>query len=149
LPPLKVFVATGDQAGQEVDYVAAREGKPTIYAFVQADKWDRPVARFLRTLDEELSKDRKEIALVIVWLTDDVEKGKDYLPRAQESVKLAQGVWTVYPGTKDGPGGWGLNDSLHLTAVIADQGEARAGLGYRSLNETNVPEVLAKLPPRR
>src|SRR5437870_4330779 len=52
VPALKVFDATGLHQGQEVDYAAERKGKPTVYVFIQADKWDRPMARFPKGLDE-------------------------------------------------------------------------------------------------
>jgi hypothetical protein len=143
--PLKALVVVGDGEGQEVDLAAKREGKPTIYAFIQADKWDRPVARFLKTLDEELNKDRPDAAIVAVWLTDDVEKGKEYLPRAQQSINLSRTTLSVYLGDKNGPTGWSVNPGAHLTAVVANKAHVEASFGYRSLNETNVPEVIQKL----
>src|SRR5262249_2906562 len=51
VPTLKVFDATGPAQGKDVDYATERKGKPTIYVFIQADKWDRPMARFLKELD--------------------------------------------------------------------------------------------------
>ena len=145
LTPLKVASIIGDGAGEELDFVARREGRPTLYLFVQADKWDRPVARFMSTLDKELAKSRSDVAIVAVWLTDDVEKSKEYLPRAQQSINLSQTTLAVYPGDKNGPAGWSINSGAHLTAIVAEKGRVVASFGYRSLNETNVPEVLAKL----
>src|SRR5438067_4307298 len=72
IQPLNIAVVTGDGAGEQLDFAARRKRQPTVFAFVQADKWDRPVARFLATLDKELSKDRPEVACVAVWLTDHV-----------------------------------------------------------------------------
>jgi hypothetical protein len=46
VPALKVFDATGPHEGKEVDYAADRKGKPTVYLFIQAAKWDRPMARW-------------------------------------------------------------------------------------------------------
>src|SRR6266849_10653574 len=83
VPPLKVFDATGANKDKEVDYAAERKEKPTIYIFIQADKWDRPMARFLRELDEALQKEDEDSSLVAVWLTDNPEKIKEYLPVAQ------------------------------------------------------------------
>lgn len=142
---LKVFAATGEDAGNEVDYAARRTDKPTIYVFVQADKWDRPLGRFLKVLDQELAKDRQDVAVIAVWLTDDVEKSKEYLPRAQESIKLEQTVLAVYPGDKNGPPGWSINPGAHLTAIVVEGGQTVASLGYRSVNDLEVPNVLGKL----
>ena len=54
IQPLKVAAITGDGAGDDLDFAARRKGQSTVFAFVQADKWDRPIARFLSTLDKEL-----------------------------------------------------------------------------------------------
>src|SRR2546423_14827793 len=67
IEPLKVLAVTGDDAGQELDFAAKRAGKPTLYVFVQADKFDRPLARFLAVLDKELSKDRPAVEVIAVW----------------------------------------------------------------------------------
>jgi hypothetical protein len=147
--PLKVKAITGSHAGEELDFAAAREGKPTVYIFIQADRFDRPVARFLKVLDQDLGMDRQDVAIVAVWLTDDVDKTAEYLPRAQQSMNLQQTSLTVFPGDKGGPQGWSINDRAHLTAVIAGENRVVASFGYVSLNDTNVPEVVAKLPPKR
>jgi hypothetical protein len=148
IEPLKVAAVTGDDAGKELDFAAKRGTKPTMFVFIQADKWDRPVARFLVTLDKELNKDRQDVAVIAVWLTDDVEKSKEYLPRAQQSMNLSQTTLAVYPGDTSGPPGWSINGGAHLTAVVADEGRVVASFGFRSLNETNVPAVLEKLKPK-
>jgi hypothetical protein len=146
---LKAVAATGPAAGKEVDYATERKGKPTLFVFVLADKWDRPLARFLRALDQAMAKDRTDVQIVAVWLTDDAAKAKDYLPRAQESLKLAQTTFAVYPGEKSGPAGWGINADAHLTAVVAQDQKVSASFGFRSLNETDAPAVLQKLKPSK
>jgi len=148
IEPLKVVAVVGDGAGDESDFAARRKGRPTVFVFIQADKWDRPVARFLKTLDTDVNKDRSDAAVVAVWLTEDVEKTKDYLPLAQQSLRLAQTTLAVYSGDKSGPPAWGINPGAHLTAIVADNDRVVASFGFRSLNETNVPEVLSKLPKK-
>src|SRR4029077_2960581 len=122
VPALKVFDATGNSQDKEVDYVAERKDKPTVYVFVQADKWDRPMARFLRKLDEIVLKESQEAYVVAVWLTDDVDKTKAYLPRAQQSLKLQNTALTCFTGEKEGPKDWGINADAHLSAVVAHKG---------------------------
>ncbi len=146
IAPLRVSVVIGSNAGEELDVAQRRSAMPTIYIFIQADKWDRPLARFLRTLDDELRKDRTDVAMIATWLTDDVEAAKDYLPKAQQSLQLSQTSLAVFPGDKNGPPGWSIHPGAHLTAVIAADSRVIARFGYRSLNETNVPEALARLP---
>jgi hypothetical protein len=149
VPAVKVAVATGDAAGKDLDFAAERKDKPTIYVFVRADAWDRPMARFLREIDQTLAKDRTDVQVVAVWLTEDAAKSKEYLPRAQESLKLSQTTFAVYPGEKSGPEGWGLNSEARLTAVVAQDGKVTASFGFGSLNETDAPAVLKKLKPKK
>ena len=99
VPALKVFDATGANQDKEVDYVAECKDKPTVYVFVQADKWDRPMARFLRKLDESVRKESDDAYVVAVWLTDDADKTKTYLPRAQQSLKFQNTALTCFSGT--------------------------------------------------
>jgi len=146
---LKVVVSPSDDAVKEIDLAAQRKEKPTVFVFIQSDKWDRPLARFLRTLDQDLAKDRKDVHVVAVWLTDDVDKAKEYLPKAQQSLKLSQTTFTVFPGEKAGPKGWAINTDAHLTAVVAVAGKVTASLGFRSTNETDVPDVLKKIPAKK
>lgn len=147
--PLKVVIAAGENVGKEIDIAEDRKGKPSVFVFVQADKWDRPVARFLRTLDVDLAKDRTDVKIIAVWLTDDVMKSKDYLPKAQESLKLLQTTWSVHPGDKGGPAGWGINGDAHLTAIVVQDNKVTASFGYRSVNETDVPAVIKELKPAK
>jgi hypothetical protein len=142
---LKVHAVTGSQAEKELDYAAERKDKPTIYVLIQADKWDRPVARFLKTLDGQVAKTADDAAVVAVWLTDDVDKAKEYLPRAQQSLNLEHTVLTVFAGDKGGPQGWSLNLDATATAVVVREGKVVASFGYRSVNETDVRKVLAAL----
>jgi hypothetical protein len=141
VPALKVFDATGPSAGKEVDYALERKDAPTVYVFVQADKWDRPMARFLRKLDEAVLKEGKGASVVAVWLTADPDKTKEYLPIAQESLKFEAAALTCYTGEKSGPEGWGINLDAHLTAVVANERKVVAVFGYLSINETAVPQV--------
>ena len=141
VPALKVFDATGPNKDKELDYTAERGGKPTVYVFVQAAKWDRPMARFLRKLDEAVEKEGKDTLVIAVWLTDSPDKTKEYLPLAQQSLKLQTTALTCFPGDNSGPDGWGINADAHLTVVTANKEKVAAVFGYRSVNETDVPAV--------
>jgi hypothetical protein len=140
-PALKVHDVTGPNKGKELDYTAERKNKATVYAFVQADKWDRPMARFLRKLDEVVQKQGKETLVVAVWLTDDPDKTGEYLPRAQQSLQFQTTALAYFRGEKSGPNGWGINADSHLTVVVVNQGKLAATFDYLSVNETDVPAV--------
>lgn len=137
--PLKVYAITGDPKDKEVDYADLRKDKPTVYVFVSAKEFDRPVFRFLKKLDEEVGDDALVVA---VWLTADADESKDYLPKISQYFKKA--ALTVFGGT-DRPNEWGINSKAHLTAVIANQRKVVKSFGYVSVNETDVPEVVKSL----
>lgn len=148
LQPVKVFAVTGSQAGNTVEYVAERKEKPTVYLFVNAATWDRPIARYLKVLDTKIGagiKGADDAQVVAVWLTDDVAKAKEYLPKAQQSLNLARTDWTVYEGEKAGPEGWKIDTTEHLTAVVARGGKEVARFAYKSTNDTDVPDVIKSL----
>lgn len=139
VPPLKVHAVTGDPKGKEVDYAEVRNDRPTVYVFVSAKEFDRPMFRFLKKLDEDLG-DRGLV--VAVWLTDNVDQSKEYLPMIAQHFQAA--ALTVFGGTA-GPPDWAINSDARLTAVVAHKGKVVKSFGYRSLNETDVPEVVEAL----
>jgi hypothetical protein len=137
--PLKVYAVTGDPKDKEVEYTGLRKDKPTVYAFVSAKDFGRPMFRFLKKLDEDLGDDGLVVA---VWLTDDADKSKEYLGKISLYFKGA--ALTVFGGT-DGPKDWAINPDAHLTAVVAYKGKVVKSFGYMSVNETDVPDVVKSL----
>jgi hypothetical protein len=144
VPALKVYDATGEHKEKEVDYAAQRKDKPTVYLFIDAEKFDRPMNRFMKTLDGVVKKDFDDTYVVAVWLTGDADKTKALLPRVQQSVQYEATALTLF-ADRAGPKDWNLNADAHLTVVIASKGVVRATFGYRSVNETDVPAVKEKL----
>ncbi len=147
LPELKAEAITGDEAGKKVTFTTARKAKPTVYVFIRADKFDRPIARYLKTLDKALAELGRDTHVVAVWLTDEVEKQREYLPKVQQSLKFECTTLALYTEDKLGPNGWALNDRAFVTTVVTDGAKVKARFAEQSLNETNVPEVLSALKP--
>jgi hypothetical protein len=145
VPALKVFDGTGALVGKEIDYAAERGQKPTIYLLIWADKWDRPMARFFRDLDQAAIKQGGDAAIVAVWVGGDAEKNKTYLPIAQGALKLQASTLTAYTADVLGPNEWAVNNDAHITVVVAGHGKVTEVLGYRSINETEVPKVAEAL----
>ena len=143
VPALKVFDATGMNKEKDVDYAAERKHKPTIYFLVRADKFDRPMNRFMKGLDAEVKKESENAYIVAVWLTDNVDKAKERLPAVQQSVQYENTALTIFTGGKDGPKDWNANGDAHLTVVLANKGKVVATFGYQSVNETDVKAVRA------
>ena len=136
---LKVYAVTGEPKDKEVDYAGLRKDQPTVYVFVSAKDFGRPMFRFLKKLDEDLGDDGLVVA---VWLTEDADKSREYLPKISRYFKGA--ALTVFSGTA-GPKDWAINLDAHLTAVVAHKGKVVKSFGYMSLNETDVPEVVETL----
>ena len=142
VPALKVQDVTGLNKDKEVDYAAERKDKPTVYFLIQADKFDRPMNRFMKELDNAVKKDLPDVYAVAVWLTDDKDKTKELLPRVQQSVQYEATALTYFPGDKAGPKDWNVYSEAFVTVVIAGKGKVTETFGYRSVNETDVKGVL-------
>ena len=148
LPPLKVYVATGEQAEKTLDLASERKEKPTVYVLIQAEHWTRPVGTYLRGLDTAIARKSDDAHVVAVWLTADEQKTKDYLPVVKNAMKTADTTFAVYPDV-NGPDGWGINTTAHVTTVLAVKGKPVARFGHISVNDTVVREVLREFDPAR
>jgi hypothetical protein len=143
--PHPAFVTVGDRAGESVNLAGERGDKPTLYVFVQADRWDRPMARFVRTLDQAVAQGGEgldDAEMIAVWLTEDAPAAKEYQPRGQMSLNLARTRWTVFEGGRLGPSGWAINPEAFLTVVAVRDGKVAGRSGFISVGEEDVPGVL-------
>jgi hypothetical protein len=143
--PLKVTVMTGDQSGKDLDIAAERGNKPTVYLFVQHERFDRPLARLFRVLEKGTEDAGSDAGMVTVYLTDDEAKAKLHLPRIQSSLKFKINSLVIHPSATSGPEGWAVNTDAYLTVVIVNDGKISATFGYRSANETVAPEIISAL----
>lgn len=144
VPALKVYDATGENKEKTVDYADLRKDKVTVYLIVGEGKFDRPMNRFMKALDDKIAADFEGVYGVAVFLTEDEDKTKEYLPKVQTSVKYDKTALTVFKG-KDGPKDWNVNSDAHLTVVLAKSGKVMARFGYKSINDTEVPNVVKEL----
>jgi hypothetical protein len=142
---LKVYAATGAHENKELDYVAERGDKPTVYLIVQGERFDRPMARFMKAIDKELAEGQEKAEAVAVWLTDSQDEAKERLPKIQQSLQFQTTALTVSTGDKSGPKDWGINDMAHLTVVVAGGGKVAATFAYQTVNETDAPAVIKAL----
>ena len=141
VPALPAFGVVGAVEGKEVDYAKERKELPTVYAFVQAEHWSRPMARFLKKLDATVPEADEKARVVAVWLSDKPDDAKTYLPRAQQSLNFSATSLGVYSGAKSGPNGWGINPDAHVTVVVVNRGKVAASVAFQSVNETDAPKV--------
>jgi hypothetical protein len=147
---LKAFGVVGAVEGKEVDFAADRKDAPTIYLFVQAEEGGipiggRPLARFMKTLDAQLTK-LDGAAGVAIWLGDKAfDKHKDYLPKINKSLSFEKTSLAAFDGEKSGPKDWGINPDAHITVVVANKGKVVKSFAFTTVNETDVRPVIAEL----
>ena len=143
-----VQAATGDQAGQMIDLRSRMRDKTVVLVHLSAEQWARPVARYVKKLDEAIAAGIpgvEQAEMVVVWLSGDAAKGREYLPKAQMSLQLQRTIWTVYEGEKVGPKGWEVDVADALTTVVVHRGQVAGRFGYKAVNETNVDEAVKAL----
>lgn len=145
-PPLTITGVTGPHREKEVDIVKERGDKPTVYLLLWADKFSRPMNQYMKTIDQKVGADYRDVAVVAVWLTEDTDKTSQFLPRVQQSVKYSDTTALTYCKTdSNGPNNWGINTDAHLTTVLVNKGKVAATFAYASVNDTDVPKVMEAL----
>ncbi len=138
---LKVFSVSGTIENKEVDYAKERGDAPTVYMFVNAEKFGRPMNQFMKTLDKKLPGIDEKAMGVAIWLSGDTDKAKEFLPKVQTSVKYENTALTVFPGEVAGPKGWAINPDAHLTVVVVVAGKVVKSFAYDTVNDTDVKNV--------
>lgn len=140
---LKVHGVVGPVEGKEADFAADRKDEPTVYLFVKQTSFSRPMARFLRTLDGKIGDVHEKAQVVAVWVGD-LDKSKEYLPKAQQSLKFERTALTAF-GDNSGPEGWSINPDADLTVVVAHKGKVVKTFAFGSVNDTDVKAVTESL----
>ncbi len=144
VPELKVYDVTGPNKEKTVNYAALLKDKVSVYLLVPNEKFDRPMNRFMKELDKKIAADFEAVQAVAVFMTDDEDAAKTRLGRIQTSVNYEKTALTTFNG-KDGPKGWNPNSDAHLTVIVASKGKVVARFGYKSVNDTEVPDIVAEL----
>jgi hypothetical protein len=147
IPELKLSQIHGADAGKEVDARELAKPASTIFITIRKDKWDRPVARVLRQLDEAVAKQDSKAQIVIVWVSKDADHAKEYLPKAQQSLKLSASSWNHFNGEVYDAAGWQLSGDGPLNIIITKAGKVHWGRAFATVDEkivNKVTEALAK-----
>jgi hypothetical protein len=140
---LKVYAISGVHEGKESDYATVRKAEPTIYLFVNAEKFGRPAHRFIKTIGENIVVVSAQAEVVAVWIGADFDKNKEYLPKIQQY--YSNTVLSVFNGDSNGPNGWGINSAAHITAVVVVDGKVVKSFAFESLNETDAKTIEEEL----
>lgn len=145
LPPLRVKVIAGDDAGKIVDVVGEAEGKPQIIFFLHART--RPAFGLMNTVMRFAASRRKDgLEPVYVFLSDDPTETETWLGRLR-SQYFATGVRrTLSMDGIEGPGSYGLNRNVTVTAIVADKGRVTANFALIQPSEqSDGPKIFAAL----
>ncbi len=144
LPPLKVHVIKEDSV-EEKDLTKERPDRKTVYLFLPRDRFDRPAARFLRSLDQDLVKKKEFTDIVVVWQAKELEPAQRRLPAIQKSLQLGQTTWSAFVSDNPYPEGWGINPDDIATVVIAKGNKVTFSKGYKVMNEKDLDSVIKVL----
>ena len=143
--PLKVYAVAGTVEGKEVDFAKDRKDEPTVYMFVNAEKFSRPMNRFMKTLDGKLGDTSDKAMSVIVWVGGEFDKNKERIAAIQKGVMYEKAALAAFDGDANGPKDWGVNSAAHLTVVVVNAGKVVKSFAYESVNDTDAKEVLEVL----
>ncbi|HMO37350.1 MAG TPA: hypothetical protein PKA06_15030, partial [Gemmatales bacterium] len=145
VPSLKVTQIHGEHAGKQLD-AKDLAAKGVIYVTIQKDHWDRPIARVLKLLDQEVSKlDKSKPTIFVIWISKDSEHAEEYLPKAQQSLKLQSTSWNHFHGEIYDATGWQLSSDGPLNIVYAKEDKVLWGCCFTSLQERHVYKVMSLL----
>ena len=148
IPSLKTTQIVGEQADKEIDCKETAQTKPTLLVFVRSDKWDRPVARVLKQIDDAFIAERKDhpdVHVGIIWVSKDAERAKEYLPKVQQSLKMQASSWNFYNGEVYDATGWQLSGDGSLNLVLVKNNKAVWGRAYSTMQEAIAKKVMKEL----
>lgn len=148
VPSLKTFQVVGTNADKEIDWKDINQNKPTLLVFVRSDKWDRPVARVLKQLDDSIiaiSKDVPDAHMGIIWVSKDSEKAREYLPKVQQSIKLQASSWNHFNGEVYDAAGWQLSGDGALNIVLVKDNKAMWGRAFSTMQESIARQTVHEL----
>ena len=142
-PGFKVYDVNGPNRGKEVDYVSGFDKGPALILFVH--ELTRPGARVIRGLDEYAWRKRDfGLNSLFVVLSDDQDHSERRLPIVARSIRLKNTLSISVDGI-EGPGAYGLNREVQLTAIVARHGVVTNNFAILSPNETDLPPITKAL----
>ena len=137
--PLKVYAVTGEPMDKEVDYAGLRKDKPTVYVFVSAKDFDRPMFRYLKKLDRDVSDRRIGRGRMA-----EQQYGQNQKSICRRFRSISRGR---AHGVRQGRRTERLGDQSRCAPDRCGRPQRQVvkSFGYLSLNETDAPEVVRTL----
>ena len=122
--PFKMKGALGDEAGKDINLVEAAGGKPLLLLFVH--EVNRPSVGLARLIgDYAASRKADGLTTGVILLTADATASEEWVKRA--SGALPKGVAIgIAEGGAEGPGAYGLNRKVQVTALVAKDNKVTA-----------------------
>jgi len=143
LPSFKLLMVNGPDAGREVDTVAQFGDAPVMLIFIH--QLDRNVAAFLRPC-EEYAAERAAHGLktLYVFLTPDKVEGERRMQQVIKSLRMQSLVGVSIDGV-EGPGAYGLNKQVAITALAANRRRVTANLALVQPGMVDSPKLLTEV----
>jgi len=142
LPPFKVLMVNTVDAGTEVDFIGRHAGAPTMVVFLH--QLDRNVAALMQPV-ETYAQDRAAAGLATLWvyLCPDKVEGERRMQAVIKSLRLQSAVGVSADGV-EGPGAYGLNKNVAVTALVANKGAVTANFAIIQPGMVDAPRILAE-----
>ena len=140
IEPFKVLVVNGPEAGKEVDYLSDYGDSPVLLIFLH--QLDRNVAAMLRPC-ERFARERASAGLksLIVYLAPDKIEGERRMRAVVKSLNLEVPVGVALEGV-EGPGSYGLNREVAVTALVAKERKVTANFAIIQPGTVDAPRVM-------
>lgn len=124
--------------GKEFNLVDKAKKEPTVIIFVH--KLSRPTFRLLKEVDKAAAA-TPGVSATFVWLTDDVKMTEDFINFAKNSLQFQSPIAISLDGAT-GPNGYGLNDQVDVTVLLARDGVVTSNFALVGPNETSAPKIV-------
>lgn len=140
LDSFSVLAVNGPEAGTEVDFVSRWGDDPMLLIFLH--QLDRNIAALLRPC-EWFARDRAEAGLksLIVFLHDDKVFGERRMQAVVKSMGIQIPVGVSLEGL-EGPGSYGLNKSVAITILVANDREVTDNYAIVQPGVVDAPKIL-------
>jgi hypothetical protein len=140
LPPLKVSLAYGEEAGQIVDFVELAADRPMLLVIVNGA--NRPAAGLTRCVMNFAEMREDDLFAGVVYLDNDLSAAETYLRQATSWWGMGPPVGVSVDGA-EGPGSYGLNRNVNLTILVAHKGRVTSNFALVQPSLTDAPAILS------
>jgi hypothetical protein len=140
MPGFTVLAVNGPDVGREVDFMTRYADSPVLLIFIH--QLDRNVAALI-TPCERFAQDRAAAGLktLYVFLAPDKIEGERRMQAVTKSLQLKSQVAVSIDGN-EGPGAYGLNKAVAITALVGSHGKVTANYAIVQSSSTDSPRII-------